>query len=360
MDGIAVLAPRLKPATGKPRSRRDPQRDTKRDTTRDTNLDFVKGFLVVVMVLYHALNYFAVVPPEVYGYLRFVNGSFVFMAGFAVALFYDTGAPSPTLMRLVVRGLKLLVLFTVLNLTLATLAVTNYRNVTFGLAAYVSQIERIYGSGEAPQIAFRILVPIAYVLMLAGLFLVSKALQRLLVPLTFFAALLHNAWFNSVPPNVFFVLTGAVGLSLGLLARVLNLRPPMPTPNWPASIAKIAAFLALASMMNRLSSNVLAYSLGLGLMLAAVYSAARSLDPSSALYRATVLLGSYSLVAYVGQSGYLFLLQRALRGQGLTPAAALAVAVLSTCVFLWVGCQCLEALRQRSRWAENTYRMVFA
>ena len=119
-------------------------------------------------------------------------------------------------------------------------------------------------------------------------------------------------------------------------------------------------FIAVASVMNTLSSNVLAYSVGLGVMLALVYGMAKACNPSAALYRATALLGSYSLVAYVGQIGYLFLLHRALRGVGLEPALTLALAFVSTCAFLWLGCLCLEALRHRSKWVEQTYRMVFA
>lgn len=339
---------------------------------RDLNLDFVKGFLVVVMALYHAMNYFAVVPSEVYGYLRFANGSFVFMAGYTVAIFYAKSAVTQASIRLLTRGAKLLALFTVLNLALSAFSITNYRQVTFGLADYLNQLGRIYGSGDAPQIAFRILVPIAYVLMLSGLFLVSVRWQKMLMALTFLAALLHNALFNSLPPTVFFVLTGLMGLALGLALglasgfgfglllktptfEVLALRPRA----WAVTVLGVG-FIAVASVMNTLSSNVLAYSLGLGVMLALVCGMAKACNPSAALYRATVLLGSYSLVAYVGQIGYLFLLHRALRNLDLAPGLVLAVAFVSTCAFMWVGCLGLEALRHRSKLVEQTYRMVFA
>ena len=331
---------------------------------RDLNLDFVKGFLVVVMALYHAMNYFAVVPSEVYGYLRFANGSFVFMAGYTVAIFYAKSAATQASIRLLTRGAKLLALFTVLNLALSAFSITNYRQVTFGLADYLNQLGRIYGSGDAPQIAFRILVPIAYVLMLSGLFLWSARWQKLLMALTFLAAVLHNALFSSLPPTVFFVLTGLMGLVLGLTLQwwlktptfeVLAMRPRA----W-AVMASGVGFIAVASVMNTLSSNVLAYSVGLGVMLALVYGMAKACNPSAALYGATVLLGSYSLVAYVGQIGYLFLLHRALRNLDLAPGLVLAVAFVSTSAFMWVGCLGLEALRHRSKLVEQTYRMVFA
>lgn len=338
--------------------------DVSAPSGRNLNLDFVKGFLVVVMALYHAMNYFAVVPSEVYGYLRFANGSFVFIAGYTVALFYTSSVTTQASIRLLTRGAKLLALFTALNLALSTFSITNYRQVTFGLADYLNQLGRIYGSGDAPQIALRILVPIAYVLMLSGLFLVSAGWQKILMALTFLAALLHGTVFSSLPPNLFFVLTGLLGLALGLWLKtrkfeVLSMRPrALARPL--AMTVSVVGFIAVASVMNTLSSHVLAYSVGLGVMLALVYGMAKEFNPKAAFYRATVLLGSYSLVAYVGQIGYLFLLHRALRGAGVAPELALAFAFVSTCVFLWVGCQCLEALRHRSKLVEQTYRMVFA
>jgi hypothetical protein len=281
-----------------------------------------------------------------------------------VALVYAQPASVTAWRRLAARGLKLLALFTVLNLALSAGGVTNYRQVTFGLADYLNQLGRIYGSGDAPQIAFRILVPIAYVLMLSALFLLSARLQTALMVLTLVAALLHASVLHSLPPNVFFVLTGLMGLSLGLWAqqwklesvavRAVALKFPV------AFTVSSVAFVAVAGVMNTLSSNVLAYSLGLAVMLALVYTVSRGLNPASALYRAAVLLGNYSLVAYVGQIAFLFFLHRALRGQAFSPGMALGVAFASTCVFLWVGCLSLEALRHRSKLAEQTYRLVFA
>ncbi len=52
-------------------------------------LDFTKGALVLLMVLYHWINYF--VGPEVtyyYKYLRFLTPSFIFIAGFMISNVY--------------------------------------------------------------------------------------------------------------------------------------------------------------------------------------------------------------------------------------------------------------------------------
>jgi peptidoglycan/LPS O-acetylase OafA/YrhL len=325
---------------------------------RDLGLDFVKGFLVVVMALYHGMNYFASVPAEYYGYLRFVNGSFVFISGYVVAAFYSEQARSnrfAAFRRLASRGFKLLCIFSALNLAVSAVGVTNYRDVTFGLSDYLNSAADIYGSGQAHQIAFRILVPISYVLMLSGLYLVSKGSQAILIASTLAAALLWT-FFAPLVPNVFFVLTGLVGLSFGLLLLKSDVRRRGLT-SWPLIVV---GFVVLASVMNLLSANVLAYGVGVGLLLKLVYDGAGLLAKDGRVYRSLVLLGKYSLVSYIGQIGFLFLLHRALRGHPIAPAWELALAFVATCAFLLVACTAIDRLRRRFRLVEGTYRLVFA
>ena len=327
---------------------------------RDLDLDFVKGFLVVVMALYHAMNYFADVPSEYYGYLRFVNGSFVFISGYVVAAFYAGQARQNRLSafrRLASRGAKLLCVFTVLNLAVSAAGMTNYRNVTFGMSDYLSSAAGIYGSGDAHKIAFRILVPISYVLILSGLYLITKRSQAILIALTIAAALLYT-FFEHAAPNVFFLLTGLVGLSFGLSLGLLKsdiLQHRIDS--WPLICI---GFIALASVMNELSGNVLAYGVGIALLLNLVYDGAGLLARNGRPYGVTVLLGKYSLVCYIAQIGFLFLLHRALRGGGLAPGFELPVAFVATCAFLLGSCMLLERLRHHSRLVEKTYRLVFA
>jgi hypothetical protein len=52
-------------------------------------LDLVKGALVVVMVVYHAMNIFSTAGPDEYVYVRFVSGSFILMSGYIVARFHE-------------------------------------------------------------------------------------------------------------------------------------------------------------------------------------------------------------------------------------------------------------------------------
>ena len=46
------------------------------DSDRDLSLDFVKGILVIIMVIYHLMNHLSTASPKAFDYVRFVTGSF--------------------------------------------------------------------------------------------------------------------------------------------------------------------------------------------------------------------------------------------------------------------------------------------
>src|ERR1700690_1230692 len=91
---------------------------TSRNTQRNSALDFTKGALVLIMVLYHWLNYFW--GPHDNRYLRFLTPSFIFISGFIISNVYFAkyGVADPQLpKRLIQRGLKILGVFALLNVT---------------------------------------------------------------------------------------------------------------------------------------------------------------------------------------------------------------------------------------------------
>src|SRR5271170_5221971 len=85
---------------------------------RISALDFTKGTLVLIMVLYHWINYFVGPQWEYYQYLRFLTPSFIFITGFMISNVYLSkyDAAGPRLSkRLFTRGLKLMAIFLALN-----------------------------------------------------------------------------------------------------------------------------------------------------------------------------------------------------------------------------------------------------
>jgi hypothetical protein len=323
---------------------------------RDLALDAVKGGLIVLIALYHAMNYVGTVPAAAYGYLRVGNGAFVFLAGYAAATFHAvTDAPSawPAARHLLLRGARLLALFTALNLALACAGLTSYRQVNFNLSAFLRHADGIYLTGDAPQAAFRILVPVAYVLMLAGILLMAQRPALVCVALTLAGAFAHQCGAAGTP-LVFFLLTGMVGLCFGLLV------PRLPAWRLYRRIWIVAGSLAIASFMNLLSGQVLAYSCGIALMVKLAHDGAGLLARDGAMFRHAVLLGRYSLVAYIGQIAWLFLLHRLALTIGWTSDIDLPLAFLSTCGVLLAGCRALDALRRQSHLADIAYRRVLA
>src|SRR5580700_8958003 len=82
-------------------------------------LDFTKGALVLIMVLYHWINYFIGPQWAYYEYLHFLTPSFIFITGFMISNIYLSkyGVTDPRLSkRLFSRGLKLIATFLILNI----------------------------------------------------------------------------------------------------------------------------------------------------------------------------------------------------------------------------------------------------
>src|SRR5262245_29135589 len=90
---------------------------------RQVALEFVKGALVLCMVVYHSVNYFHH-KQTVLQYLHFLPPSFIFIAGFLVSSVYlikYEAADWRLSQRLFIRGLKLLLVFVLLNVAVNTL-----------------------------------------------------------------------------------------------------------------------------------------------------------------------------------------------------------------------------------------------
>jgi fucose 4-O-acetylase-like acetyltransferase len=322
---------------------------------RDLDLDFVKGALVVLMTVYHAMNHFADVPAEYYGYLRFVNGSFVFVSGYVAAVFYRhvaTARAGSTSRRLLERGLKLLAVFTALNLLASLAGATNYRNVNFGLSAYLGNAADIYGSGDSKQVAFRILVPIAYVLMLAGLVLQAGRWRSWLLAALVMLSAVYSV-LGPTPPNLLFVIVGLFGIAIGSHGSAPGARV--------RSIAVIAIGLAaLSGCMNFLSGNAVSYSLGIALMLKLMLDGTAMARKTSRAFQAGVLLGRYSLLCYILQIGFLYAADGVTRHREPTTWQALPITVIVTLALLLAVSVALDGLRRHYQVVDRTYRLVFA
>jgi len=324
---------------------------------RDHALDAVKGALVLLMVLYHWLNYFVGLGWPGYPFLRFLTPSFLFLTGFIVGRVYlvkYAGSPWQLARRSWQRGLKLLALFAALNLADTVVALRSIASIDIGRAWPLARLEAVlfHGAGGA---AFSILVPIAYFLLVvpvlrwlvvaAGIRLPSLAAATLAAAIVASLIGRGNAQFE-------FLALGLAGAGLGAARRF--------------GIAYLTSHIALllaAYLAHLVAIAVWNAPFGLQVVttylnVLVLYACASRLAPRGAVVGGVIELGKYSLFAYVAQIVAL----QGLRGllppphDVATSALALVAAILAT----GGAVTAVVLLRRRSQAADWCYRAVFA
>lgn len=333
------------------------QHSTGQGNARDTSLDFVKGTLVLLMVLYHWLNYFGADYKFDFRYIRFITPSFVFLAGFLVTNLLVTrpGQNSSSLaLRLFIRGVKLLALFTVLNIGVAWLAPLRPSGRALGLTEFFETMPGCYLNGH--NTVFFVLMPISYTLIIAALILKVCDLSRLqvLVPAVAVFAVGSVAILLGRRSDMLELIgSGLLGLMFGaaLAQRLQNLRRLWP---W-LMIAFVLEVTALIVWGVPYLLQLVTVCVNLGLL----YCLANWVRPGSAIARLTLLLGQYTLFGYVGQIAILQLLAVGFRLLDLGsagPPAALIAALLLTITAI----AAMDLLRRKLHAVDLLYRFVFA
>jgi Acyltransferase family len=330
-------------------------------SSRDDAFDAVKGLLVAAMVLYHVMNMVTTASEGAYGYVRFVSGSFIFVTGLLLSRHVSVGFdrdPSGTARTLMLRGFKLLLLFTVLNLAIQVSGFGHAAKLR-GASAFLAQAQAVYLRGDGRIASFVILLPISYLLMCAPLFLRAAGPARpaasviVLIAALALGGLPHGGLGSSV---VGFMVVGVAGLCAGALTRQLSPAQVRPTSAlW--SITGLVASIVLTAM---LYFNLALYAVCVALVIHFMYACARHLTPESPLGRWLLMLGRYSLFGYIAQ---IVLIQLVARGLGHpqwplgVPAAMFAALILAMLV---VSCLVLQFGRRRFATIDRAYRWVFA
>jgi len=338
------------------------ERPTKVD--RIPALDFTKGALVLIMVLYHWINYFIGPNWAYYRYLRFLTPSFIFVSGFLISNVYLSRfrATDPRLWRrLFTRGLKLLALFVVLNVTrsflLPRLSTSSIMADQLGwksiVAVFVSG-NVITTTGKA--VAFYILVPISYLLLLSA---------GLLQPYRFYKYTFHavSVFFllcilvldlNGISsPNLEFV---TIGL-LGMLAGFFSSEKVNSYVRHPYMLAAAYACYVIAISVWNVPFPLLA--VGAALSVGAIYLLGLSGHATSRTRRHIILLGKYSLLGYVAQIAILQALSAGLRHTYLGNAV-LGMSFVAAFGLTMITVEAADRIKARSMIMDRLYRAVFA
>lgn len=327
--------------------------------SRNSALDFTKGILVLLMILYHWFNYF--VSPEgiAYVYLRFITPSFIFLAGFLIGNTYPSkygwGSRKAT-SRLFERGVKIVVIFTSLNLAANGLVSSTFKGEMPGLGRFLRDAVWIYGPGSAGA-AFEVLLPIGYLLIFAAMaFLIhrqSDTLVRLSCGVVFgLIGMLHYYGFSS---------TNLELVSVGLLGMVVGLFPIERINSWvnhPYGLLLLYACYTLAITVWNVRYGLQIIGVCLNLML--IYLVGLRLGSPSWTQNKIEILGQYSLFGYIAQIGILQVLYKTLSIIQLGVVARWTISFASAVILTSVAVNTMHFARSKWPSINRIYSAAFS
>jgi hypothetical protein len=325
-------------------------------------LDFTKGALVLIMVLYHWVNYFY--GPQDNRYLRFLTPSFIFITGFLISNVYISkyGISGPQLpKRLVQRGLKVLGVFILLNVTRNLLILgRSQEEVSSGYS--IRTLIDVYligsgvGGGQAKAVAFFILVPIGYLLILSALLLVVSRFYRHAFHVACLFFLLCIVVSNSQGfeiPNLELL---AIGL-LGVIAGFLPIKKVNALVRHPYLLA--GAYLVYLGAISIWNVVYPLQIVGVYLSLMIIYSLGQGGDEPGRVRRRVVLLGKYSLVGYISQIAILQLLRLGLNHIA-SEVLVLGLSFILAFALTIITVEIVDRTRAESTIMDRLYKAVFA
>ena len=328
-------------------------------------LDFTKGALVLFMVLYHWFNYFYGPQGDFYKYLRFLTPSFICITGFLVSYLYlprfrsgDQRIPK----RIAIRGLKLLVLFLILNTAISMLLSQSYSGKIFLqpfsahnlVSVYVVGNTLIVGQGKA--VAFYILLPISYLLLMSSGLLVVSRYYRYTFQVTSLLFVIASTFLTMkgyVSPNLQLITIGLLGVMAGYIA--VDKINAFLSRWW---LLLIEAYLLYTLFITFHSVGYVLQAMSVFLHLLLLYLVGTIIGENGR-GNLIVLLGKYSLFGYIIQIAILQVLHRIIGHIGFGTAVA-SVALVVAAILTLLSVVVLDQARVKRSPVDTLYRAVFS
>ena len=313
------------------------------------------------MVVYHSLNYSTQYYLS-FKYLAFLPPSFIFITGFLIARVYfqrSPGSDRATSHRMVVRGIKLLAIFTALNVLATFVATRDYNGQSLNLPVFFSLWREIYFQGAGYLVAFDILIPIAYILLIGPLLLWLSRLKPWIVPTLAIIAMtslvLSQAFGHEITCNVSMMAAGLIGASFGIIPQsMLNALSRF----WFLPLAIYATLAVVGFRYNAFAQWILAQQAAAVIAVAALFALGNRFRKPEWLMDRIVVLGNYSLLAYITQIGFLQILVR-WTGRFEPNSFAFLAFFLVILALTVLSSEMVHWCRTRSPLANNVYRFVF-
>lgn len=332
------------------------QPQVSRSIPRNEAVDFIKGFLVLGMILYHSINYFAPRFDWLLLYIKFISGGFIFISAYIVIIFYGqkwTANPTRISVRLLWRGLKLVVLFTVINLAINAVSVRNFNAVEFGLKQFANRADEIYLVGAGKYAAFEILLPIGYMLMLSPVILWLQRYRTVLfVALALVSACALFVRFSL--NNFALLLVGGAGMFVAVVAPVGR------SASRRHVFVSLPAMLLAVAALPWLRQSLAGYILYIIIIFKCVADISLLWPPHWPARGTILLLGEYVLWCYLSHILLLQVILRFVWPHRESSGLVVALIVVATACVLLLSVRAIGWARRRFQCLDRAYRFVFA
>jgi hypothetical protein len=334
---------------------------------RNQSLDIIKGFLVFVMIGYHAAAFFVdevslgrSLQLHVWG---FVSGSWIFLSGLIISNHYSVsfqGDPRGISMRLISRGLKLLLIILITNLLIGNITISFPGALPKLVPGLVDII--ILDNPAATGLSFEILVSIGNLLILSPIFLANERAGLALASIATLAGILFVSSDMHLPGLVWMLTCGTAGIAAGYAIRfgwfaALVAKPKRERIALAIAFVALIVDFALAWYFDLPRKQLANYLFGIVCVLSTVYLAADVFRPRGMVVDALCLMARYSLFCYLWQMvlivGWFFAV-------GNRPILGNYVVVLVIIQLALIACTALlDRLRKKYRFVRWSYDAVF-
>jgi hypothetical protein len=286
-----------------------------------------------------------------------VSGSFLFISGYVISVYYEQKFhlnKNSTTRRLVIRGIKLLLIFTLLNLVIQFSGIGNPNKIQTGIKMFLLNGYDIYGIGKPGKASFQILLPIAYIIILSPLLLLLSKFRNIMM---FFGL--------TVAFCISFFEIDSINLGLGSLG-IIGLYGGVLINRWQATFtlkSRTLIFIFLLFcfvLMKYMDRNLVSYALGVALVIKLFYDLGATLDLKSQFNYYPIILGQYSLICYISQIIFLQVFFIFNIRQKWELGYESIIVMIITILFLVALCQLLSFLRYRYKIINNVYRFIFS
>ena len=338
--------------------RREPLGARGAGSKRIVALDFTKGALVLIMVLYHWLNYFVGSEGQFYRYLSFLPPSFICITGFLISQVYLAkykATDTRLYRRLIIRGLKILGIFVLLNVVIGLVFPRGSGTHELMTPAAFWSVFVSGDMGTGRIVSFYVLLPISYVLILSAVMLLVFRGSRYIFYFATAAAMIGIVLLKVIgkpSEDLELVSFGLVGICIGYIPiesiKQQLLRPYVIVPAYLLYLAAITAWNTPYPLQLT----------GVLLTLLFIYWAGQKSGNRELLSRIIVLLGKYSLFGYIAQIAFLRALRNCFGAE--LRASVLIVSLIGAAMITVATVGLMDRARVRVPLINRAYNAVFS